>query len=142
MAYVTVSVKVDKRALDRLIRDSPSQARAAAKGNADALRADVVRRMPRRTRETARKTVVQERGPYDYAVAIPEVPGRFLIEGTKPHIIRAKGRGFLRFMGRGGGVVFARMVNHPGTKANSFAADAARAALTPFQRAVARIFGG
>jgi hypothetical protein len=139
MATVSVSVRVDKRELERLIRQSPALASREVARRTDALRDDVVRRMPRRTGKTAGRTVAVRRGPYDGAVEIPEVPGRFLIEGTRPHVIRGNP---LRFLGRGGGVVFARVVHHPGTRANPFAADAARAALSPFQRAVALLFGG
>lgn len=44
----------------------------------------------------------------------------FVVKGTRPHVIRPKSNsGVLRFM-VGNTVVFARSVNHPGTKANDF----------------------
>lgn len=134
MATVSVSVKVDKRRLENLIRQSPAKARAETQRQAVALRDDIRRRIPKRTGETARKTHEEQRGPYEWAVAIPEVPGRFLIEGTRPHVIRPrKPGGVLRFGGAGGTVVFATVVHHPGTKANPFAEQAARAAVGRFQ---------
>lgn len=70
---------------------------------------------------------------------------RFLEAGTKPHLIRprlaagfvgpaqsgqgrgGRGRSVLRFVPAGGGVVFARVVKHPGTKPRFYiAAEAAR----------------
>lgn len=144
MPTVSVSVTVNKRELERLIRRSPAVASATVKGRTDALRDDVVRRMPRRSGDTGRKTKAVMRGPYEGAVEIPEVPGRYLIEGTgiygpKRRYIVPVTKSVLAW--RQGGVwVFARRVR--GIKPNSFAADAARAALSPFQRAAAGIFGG
>lgn len=44
-------------------------------------------------------------------------------EGTRPHqILPVKSR-FLVFPGKGGGVVFATKVNHPGTHANRYLVD-------------------
>lgn len=48
----------------------------------------------------------------------------FVHDGTKPHVIRPKkAGGVLRFT-VGGSVVFARSVNHPGTKARPFLMNA------------------
>jgi hypothetical protein len=46
-------------------------------------------------------------------------------EGTKPHVITPKSGKMLRFVSRGQ-VVYAHSVNHPGTKANRYLADALR----------------
>jgi hypothetical protein len=51
----------------------------------------------------------------------------FVINGTKPHIIRPVRARALRFT-VGGRVVFARIVHHPGTKPNDFLTAALRAA--------------
>lgn len=49
-------------------------------------------------------------------------------EGTAPHVIRPRNVTFLRFPSTPGGsaFVFARQVNHPGTRPNPFLVDAAR----------------
>lgn len=44
----------------------------------------------------------------------------FLEYGTRPHKIRPKRAKALRFIGRSGQPVFAKEVNHPGTKADPF----------------------
>ncbi len=44
----------------------------------------------------------------------------FVDEGTKPHVIRPKAGKYLTFPGKNGGTVFAREVNHPGTKPDGF----------------------
>jgi hypothetical protein len=46
-------------------------------------------------------------------------------EGTKPHVITPKSGKMLRFVSKGT-VVYAHAVNHPGTKANKYLADALR----------------
>lgn len=145
MATVSVSVKVDKRELERLIRRGPGEAERVTQARAVALRRDLQDRYPRSRNpppgRTHSYTQVREvrRGPYDWAVELPGNPARFLIEGTRPHIIRGNP---LAFLGRGGGLVFARIVHHPGTKPNDFAERAARAAASPFARLVAGVFGG
>jgi hypothetical protein len=49
----------------------------------------------------------------------------FVLGGTGPHVITARNAQALRWMGSGGiGVSFAKSVNHPGTKANDFPAEA------------------
>lgn len=50
---------------------------------------------------------------------------RFVHEGTRPHVIRPRTARALRFQ-IGGRVVFAARVQHPGTRANRFLADAVR----------------
>jgi hypothetical protein len=49
----------------------------------------------------------------------------YVIKGTRPHQIRPRTRQVLRFTTKRG-VVFARVVNHPGTKKNDFLTKALR----------------
>lgn len=49
----------------------------------------------------------------------------YVIKGTRPHQIRPRTRQVLKFSVKGG-VVFARVVNHPGTKKNDFLTKALR----------------
>lgn len=58
-----------------------------------------------------------------------EIPhALFHHEGTAPHVIRPRNVTFLRFPTTPGGTafVFAKSVNHPGTKPNPYLVDAAR----------------
>jgi len=57
------------------------------------------------------KAIIHTSPSTDYAV--------YVHEGTAPHTIKPKGK-YLRFKGSGGNYVFAKSVNHPGTKANPF----------------------
>lgn len=60
---------------------------------------------------------------------VDRVPYAGCIEfGTRPHVIEARRAKFLRFINRSGKVVFARKVNHPGTKPRSFMREGADAA--------------
>jgi hypothetical protein len=45
----------------------------------------------------------------------------YVEEGTPPHIIQPRNASVLRFTMRGGETVYARSVNHPGTRANPYA---------------------
>ena len=50
---------------------------------------------------------------------------RFVLDGTRPHVIRPRRAKALRF-DSGGRTVFAKVVHHPGTRANNFLAEALR----------------
>lgn len=50
---------------------------------------------------------------------------RFVLDGTRPHIIRPRRARALRFEA-GGRVVFSKLVHHPGTRPNDFFARALR----------------
>jgi hypothetical protein len=50
---------------------------------------------------------------------------RLVLDGTRPHLIRPRNRKALRFE-VGGSVVFAKLVRHPGTRANDFLGRALR----------------
>ncbi|MCX5326277.1 hypothetical protein [Streptomyces sp. NBC_00120] len=50
---------------------------------------------------------------------------RYVLDGTRPHIIRPRRKKALRF-DVGGRTVFAKVVHHPGTKPNDFLGKALR----------------
>jgi hypothetical protein len=47
-------------------------------------------------------------------------------QGARPHVIRPRGRGYLKFRGRNG-TVYTRLVKHPGHKSNPYLLEALRA---------------
>lgn len=130
---ISVSVNLDMRRLNALINDALSAAHAEARTQAEALRDDLQRRAPRKTGTFATGIRTVERGEFDYAVELPGMPGRFIIDGTRPHTITARAGGVLRWTTPGGGVAYARVVHHPGTKPNDFAQRAAQDAVGRFQ---------
>jgi hypothetical protein len=50
----------------------------------------------------------------------PEVVVKSVLFGSKRHVIVPRKAKVLRFVSSGGGVVFAKRVNHPGTRPNNF----------------------
>jgi hypothetical protein len=75
------------------------------------------------------KSTIRARAPY----------AGFVINGTPPHIIRAKDKP-LRFQ-IGGATVFARSVNHPGTKPNDFFSRALEAEQRRIEDEMAEVGG-
>lgn len=63
---------------------------------------------------------------------------RFLESGTRPHVITPRRKDALRFVPAGGGVAFARSVNHPGTKPRNYLAAEVAASDAPLTAAVER----
>jgi hypothetical protein len=45
---------------------------------------------------------------------------QYVNDGTRPHVIAARNRKYLRFVTHGGQIVFAKRVQHPGTKPTYF----------------------
>lgn len=60
---------------------------------------------------------------------------KFVLFGTRPHVIRPKTKKALRWAGPGG-FVFAKRVNHPGSKADPYLETARDKALAGFERIV------
>jgi hypothetical protein len=76
-----------------------------------------------------RRTIHLDSASATEAVTVASAKYASAVEfGTGPHIIRPKRRKVLRFK-TGGSVIFARFVNHPGTRAQPFMVPGARKAL-------------
>ena len=130
-----VGVKVDTRG----VRDMAGRfARASAnarkvlheegKSYVERLGRAVQAEAPARTgalRRSVRTHVEMNGARVHGTIAITAPYARPVIEGSRPHIIRARGGRVLAFQ-RGGKAIFARVVRHPGTKPNPFPARALR----------------
>ena len=79
---------------------------------------------------------IERKGDESAVVTNDEVFG-YQDRGTKRHVIRPRSKRFLRFTPKGGGTVFAKKVNHPGTPAQRFSERAAAAVQKQFQRVMA-----
>lgn len=55
-----------------------------------------------------------------FTISTPQPLGKFIIGGTKAHIITPRGNYPLRFEASDGSIVFTYLVNHPGTSPNPF----------------------
>jgi hypothetical protein len=75
------------------------------------------------------RTFVEENA-VGFSVTTPQPLGKWIVKGTRPHMIRAKNAGSLRFNWskgpKGPGVYFMKSVRHPGTKKNPFVSRAYR----------------
>jgi hypothetical protein len=74
--------------------------------------------------------VVRLKNAKPYAAAIDK--------GARPHIIRIRRRKALRFVGKGGGLVFRRSVQHPGNRPYRFLSRARDQASDSFLRGMSR----
>jgi len=85
---------------------------------------------PKRTGEFASKIAYRTfvSGDTDELRVYTQQPlGKWILEGTRPHVIRAKNAPILRFYWhKVGRVVYFKSVNHPGTKPNPFMSRAYR----------------
>ncbi len=105
-------VSLSKVASDmlRLAKAILKKAVAYAKGCAEQLtpvRTGLMRQSWYVTEQSDLNSALSNRAPYFL----------YFILGTSPHEIRSRFASVLRFQG-GGGVVFTKLVNHPGTKPN------------------------
>lgn len=75
-----------------------------------------------------RDAIRQVNGPGRVAVGTHGIGYiQYVVEGTRPHDIRPKGNALVFKIG--GKTIFARVVHHPGTKANNFMEEAAKTVL-------------
>ncbi|WP_328638359.1 hypothetical protein [Streptomyces canus] len=122
---MTVEVRVDQGAIRRLLRSRSGPARRKLEAKVERV-ADIARgEAPGHMGEYIDTRI--EEGPRGLQGVItcdhPAV--RFVLDGTRPHIIVPRRAKALRFEA-GGGIVFAKRVRHPGTRANNFLARALR----------------
>lgn len=91
--------------------------------------AEAIRRAPGGMKQRIRAQI--RRGPggdFQGIIKVEHPAALYVLNGTRPHIIRPVTAKALRFT-VGGQVVYAQVVHHPGTKANNFLKEALRAAL-------------
>ena len=95
-------------------------------GRAQVVQMAAIAQCPKRTNklsESIVKRMYETPGGLDVVIAAQQPYALYVHEGTKPHtILPKKAGGVLHFM-IDGQDVFARSVNHPGTKANKFLTD-------------------
>lgn len=126
MAQVTI----DQAALRRLLKSPSGVVGREAQRRADAVAAEARRRAPGSMSERipAPRVVVRATGlSADVTCVHPAI--MYVVRGTRRHPIRPiPPKKALRFT-TGGRVVFARRVDHPGTRANDFLNAALRMAV-------------
>ena len=93
-------------------------------GLAQAIAATAKGMVPRDTGKLADSIRVKKVGPGAWSVVAEADYALAVHEGTRPHVITPKNGRVLRFPSKGGSIVYTQKVNHPGTKAVPFLADA------------------
>lgn len=124
---MVVTVEVVQRGLDLSVlaeRLRPEVAQKLVERLADVALYSAFFEAPWRTGYLA-QSLVKEVGDLEASVS-PLAPYAVYVEyGTAPHEIRPVRASVLCFEGPKGGLVFTRLVNHPGTRANPFMQRAA-----------------
>lgn len=128
---MSVRVTVDPRFLERILRGTLARSRVQA-------RTDRVTTLAQRggDRHGSMGDAVRSRvtdGPDGLPrgeVWVAHPAGRYVLEGTRPHVIRPRrSRGpkaRLRFRARSGDIVFTKLVRHPGYRGDNFLLEALR----------------
>ncbi|TDC23418.1 hypothetical protein E1265_12840 [Streptomyces sp. 8K308] len=122
---MAVEVRIDAGRLQRLVRARGGRAERALRRRTERVASIARREAPGRLGAYVDTRI--EEGPRGLTGVVrcdhPAV--RYVLDGTRPHIIRPRRRRALRFT-VGGRSVFAAYVRHPGTRANNFLARALR----------------
>lgn len=130
MFTVSTSFALDRGRIQRMLRLPGGMVYRNMERRVRRVEAEAIRRAPGSMKQGIRVRI--ERGPggeFRGRVTSTHPATIFVVNDTRPHMIfpRRPG-GVLRFT-VGGRVVYARFVNHPGTKAQPFLQEAIRAAL-------------
>ena len=117
MAKSTVQIVLDPAAIARMSMPGGTVDRAMG-GTAQAVVAVAQGLVPRDT-GTLANAISAQRTAVGWEV-IADTPYALAVhEGSRPHVIEPKGK-VLRFPSKGGTIVYAKRVNHPGTRGNPF----------------------
>ncbi|WP_327592444.1 hypothetical protein [Streptomyces chartreusis] len=93
------------------------------------VQAEAIRRAPGGMKDRIRAQIRSgPTGDFQGIIKVEHPAAIYVLNGTRPHRIVPRTAKALRFT-VGGQVVYATVVNHPGTKANNFLKEALRAAL-------------
>lgn len=130
-----IKVRQIKAPSDTLDPKKYKRAVETARGIADTAGLTEMRSYVRGWRHTVTFRI-ERKGDESRVVTDDEIFG-YQDKGTPRHVIRPRSKRFLRFSPKGGGTVFAKKVNHPGTPAQRFSERAAAVVQKQFQRIMA-----
>lgn len=130
MAKTTVTIVLDGVAVRRLFRGrgSPTTNDLERRGRLIMARARQLAPGTMKQKITS-VTITSGKDSDEVDIVCSHPATLFVCRGTKPHIIRPHPRpkGRLKFKVRGGRYVYARLVHHPGNRANNFMERSLRA---------------
>lgn len=129
MFSVSTSFDLHRGRIERMLRLPGGMVWNNMERRVRRVEAEAIRRAPGGMKARIRAQI--RRGPtgdFQGIIKVEHPAALYVLNGTRPHRIVPRTKKALRFT-VGGQVVFATVVNHPGTKANNFLKDALRAAL-------------
>ena len=130
MFSVATSFNLDRTRVQRMLRLPGGMVYRNMERRVRRVEAEAIRRAPGSMGRTIRAQIRPgPGGEFQGVIRVSHPAAIYVVNGTRAHQIRPRTPGgVLRFTVEGR-VVYARLVNHPGTKPNSFLKDALRAAL-------------
>lgn len=130
MFTVSTSFNLDRSRVERMLRLPGGMVHRNMERRVRRVEAEAIRRAPGSMGRTIRSQI--QRGPsgeFRGVINVRHPAALYVTGGTRPHQIRPRRPGGVLRFTVGGQVVYARFVNHPGTKPNDFLRQALRAAL-------------
>jgi hypothetical protein len=94
---------------------------------------------PRKTGQLA-SSIEKEVGEGEASIEVLAPYAVHVIRGTRPHLIRPVNASVLAFENANGKMIFSKLVQHPGTKANPFMQQAAQEALDKAEETFAKLW--
>lgn len=129
MFSVSTSFSLDRSRIERMLRLPGGMVYRNMERRVRRVEAEAIRGAPGSMKQRIRVSIQRAPGGEFRGVVKVEHPAAiFVVNGTRPHLIRPVRASVLRFT-VGGQVVYARLVRHPGNKPNDFLRKALRAAL-------------
>jgi hypothetical protein len=131
MFTVSTSFNLDRTRIERMLRLPGGMVYRNMERRVERVETEARRRAPGSMGQGGNITVQIRRGPggdFQGVINSRHPASLYVLGGTRPHVIRPVRARALRFT-VGGRTVYAKVVFHPGTKANNFLAEALRAAL-------------
>ncbi|MBT2490649.1 hypothetical protein J7E96_19440 [Streptomyces sp. ISL-96] len=122
---MSVEVRIDPGRIARLLRLRGGVAERGLRRRTERVANLAERKAPGSMGDYVSWTIEQGPKGLQGVVTCDHPAVRFVLDGTRPHVIRPRRAKALRF-DMGGRMVFAKKVNHPGTRANNFLEAALR----------------
>lgn len=129
MFTVSTSFNLDRTRVERMLRLPGGLVYRNMERRVRRVEAEAIRGAPGSMKQRIRVQIQRAPGgEFRGVVKVEHRAAIFVVNGTRPHLIRPVRARVLRFT-VGGRVVYARLVRHPGNKPNDFLRKALRAAL-------------
>lgn len=131
MFTVSTGFRLERSRIERLLRLPGGPVHRNMERRVRRVEAEARRRAPGSMGRGNNIRVAIQRGPggeFRGIVTVAHPAVLYILHGTRPHLIRPRRAQALRFT-VGGRVVYAKLVRHPGTRANNFLAASLPAAL-------------